>query len=89
MVLQESIKITIYQVILIFGIAGACRCDEIFEMKLDAIEDFGSMLLVKIPDIKTGKSRTFAVGSEVNINKYTKYVSQRPAEFKECRFFIK
>lgn len=46
-------------------------------------------VLVKIPDSKTNKSHTFTVIGETYINKYKKYVSQRPEGFEERGLFIK
>jgi hypothetical protein len=45
----------------IFGIAGACRREEFLKMSTKDIEDTGSILVVKIPDTKTNKPRTFVI----------------------------
>ncbi|KAJ3661687.1 hypothetical protein Zmor_006074 [Zophobas morio] len=39
--------------VLLFGISGACRCDELVKMKVQDIEHHGSIIYVKIPDSKT------------------------------------
>lgn len=79
----------IYQVILILGISGGCRCDELFRMKVNDVEEMNSMLLVKVTDNKTKKCRTFAVLGDVYIQKYKKYISLRPTGLKDDRLFFK
>ena len=41
---------------LIFGIAGGCRCDELWKMTIDDVEDLDSLILVKIRTSKNHKS---------------------------------
>ncbi|KAJ3662266.1 hypothetical protein Zmor_006622 [Zophobas morio] len=41
------------KIVLLFGISGTCRCDELVKMKVQDIEDHGSIIYVKIPDSKT------------------------------------
>ncbi|KAF2881012.1 hypothetical protein ILUMI_25160 [Ignelater luminosus] len=77
------------KVILILGISGSCRCDDLVKLKIEDIEDFGSSLLVRIPDSKTHKMRSFSVIGEEYISKYRKYVSLRPPGMDEQRFFLK
>lgn len=38
------------KVLLIFGLAGACRRDELTKMLVDDVDNKGSMLIVKVPD---------------------------------------
>ncbi|KAK5647863.1 hypothetical protein RI129_002755 [Pyrocoelia pectoralis] len=60
-------KYLLMKVVLIFGITGACRCDELVNMKIDDVEDNGSILIIRIPDSKTKISRTFVVdGNSTN-----------------------
>lgn len=58
-------------------------------MTVDDLEDMGSLLLIKIPNTKTNKSRTFNVLGDEYLGKYRNYVNLRPADFKERRFFLK
>ena len=67
------------KVILIFGLSGALRCDELVNMKMENIEDHGALLHVKIPDSKTRKSRSFTIVVKL----YRKYVALRPAGYNE------
>ncbi|MGH9701228.1 MAG: site-specific integrase [Candidatus Acidiferrales bacterium] len=58
-------------------------------MTIDDLEDMGSLLLIKIPNTKTKKSRTFTVLGDEYLTKYRKYFNLRPHDFKERRFFLK
>lgn len=78
-----------FQIVLLFGVAGACRCDEMVKMKTTDIEDKGNILIVNIPDSKTRKVRTFTVIGEDNLNIYRRYTALRPKDFVENRFFLK
>lgn len=70
--------------VLIFGIAGACRRDELVKMTVDDIEDKGSILIVRIPDSKTKRSRIFTITDDNSENSihyisiYRKYIKLRP-----------
>lgn len=55
---------------------------------MNDIEDFGSKLLIKIPDNKTKKPRSFVI-NETYMPLYRKYVACRPENFESCRFFFK
>lgn len=74
---------------MIIGISGSCRCDELVKLKMENIEDLGSLLLVKVPDSKTHRFRTFSVVGDEYISIYRKYVSLRPAGMNKQRFFLK
>jgi hypothetical protein len=43
------------------GISGAMRRDELTKMSIDDIKDENSVLIVAVPDTKTGIKRTFTV----------------------------
>lgn len=49
------------KVTLIFGIYGACRCDELIKLTVNNVEDKESLVIVKIPDTKTYKPRMFTI----------------------------
>ena len=74
--------------VLIFGIAGACRREELWKISLHDIADLGSKLLVTIPDNKTKKPRSFVV-NEMYMEIYRKYCSFRPKNYDNTRFFFK
>jgi integrase len=75
--------------VLVIGISGACRCDEMVKMRTDDFEVLGSLVLVKIPDSKTKKPRSFTIVGDKFMNVYRKYISLRPENMKESRFFLK
>lgn len=80
------------KVALIMGISGACRCDELVNLKIENIQDKGKYFHVVLPDTKTKKSRSFTIleeGFPVNpINLCKKYMSLRPKNTSSSRFFV-
>lgn len=76
----------------IFGLAGACRREELTYLTIDNIDDKGNLLVVKIPDTKTHTSRTFVISYEAGNGEYLalyrKYVNLRPPSITHRRFFI-
>lgn len=74
---------------LVVGVSGACRCDELVNMKIQDIEDMKTLLHIKIPYSKTYKSRSFTIVNEKFLQIYRKYASLRPKEMKDSRFFVK
>lgn len=78
---------------LIFGIAGACRCDELVKMVLEDISDNGDILVVRIPDSKTNIKRTFTITNEILngvsiLDIYRKYLACRSPKTDHHRFFV-
>lgn len=74
---------------MIFGIAGACRCDELLRLEMDDIKDLENLILVNIPNTKTNKPRSFTILGDVYINLYREYAALRPKDINFTRFFIK
>jgi integrase len=80
---------------LIFGIAGACRSDELTNVTVDDIETSNSSLIIKIPKTKTKIPRVFVVtnieGKVDFIGLFRKYADLRPSNVSHRRFlfFIK
>lgn len=66
---------------------GACRRQELCDVQVNHIEDKGDMLLVRIPDTKTGRPRSFVVTNEF-YNIYKRYAKLRPTNLATKRFFI-
>ncbi|KAK5649303.1 hypothetical protein RI129_000332 [Pyrocoelia pectoralis] len=77
------------KIVLLIGVTGACRCDEMTKITIDDIEDKGNLILIKIPDSKTKKLRSFTIIGEMFVNIYHKYVSLRPRYMQGRRFFLK
>lgn len=75
------------QVVCIFGVSGALRCDELVNVQISDIEEHKNMFLIKIPKTKTKISKSFTVNNEF-YNIVKKYCSLRPPNIKTERFFI-
>lgn len=58
-------------------------------INLNDIQDLGNAILIKIPNSKTKKSRSFTIIGEFYINIYRKYAALRPKNIHFTRFFIK
>jgi integrase len=79
------------QVIAIIGLSVACRCDELKNMTIDDIQDTQSVLIINIPDSKTGKSRAVKneLANNLNLTEiYRKYVSLRSPLTEHRRLFV-
>lgn len=74
------------KVVVVFGIAGACRICEISQVTLDDIEDSGTLLIVKLKQTKNDVNRRFVVTEEY-IKFYRMYIALRPAAAKDRRLF--
>lgn len=76
----------------IFGLAGACRREELTKITLDDIQDKQNLILVKIPDSKNHTARNFVITSEVNngtyLQLYHKYLNIRPHITTHRRLFV-
>lgn len=78
---------------MILGVAGACRREELYNMKMADIEDHGALLVVKIPNSKTNIQRTFTVTSKVDdkvsyLDIYRKYIKLRPTNAVSTHLFL-
>lgn len=65
------------------------RCEEIMRMSIDDVVDLGSYIHIKILESKTKKVRSFTIVDEISINILRNYISKRPKNFNERRFFIR
>lgn len=76
----------------IFGLAGACRRDELCKIMIDDIEDKGNLIAVKIPDSKNHTQRLFVISNEINGGHYLqlfhKYSNLRRPNTTHGRFFV-
>lgn len=73
---------------LILGINGACRCIELLNLTTTNIEKHSdALLLVKLPDTKTKRERSFVV-REDHVKTIEKYQSLRPTGMNTDRFLI-
>ncbi|XP_031350101.1 uncharacterized protein LOC116175885 [Photinus pyralis] len=80
------------KVILIFGVAGACRRQELVFLQTTNVEDQEKHFLVKmgIIDTKTKKDRSFVIlpGKHNLLHIIRKYIAIRPKVTSHNRFFI-
>ncbi|KAJ3661866.1 hypothetical protein Zmor_006244 [Zophobas morio] len=60
------------KVVLILGIAGACRSDELVNVETDNIKDVKSALIIAIPNTKTKRPRSFTVLAEDYLSLFRK-----------------
>lgn len=75
------------QVALIFGISGACRREELSQIKMQDIEQHADIMLVKIPNTKTKIPRSFTVDGAFR-SIVAKYEALRPKHASSDRFFL-
>ncbi|XP_043267094.1 uncharacterized protein [Venturia canescens] len=76
------------QVILIFGVCGCLRCDEITNMKVEDVEDLTDKYLVSINYNKNDYAGQFSIGN-LFYDTVKKYISLGPSDKFSDRFFIK
>lgn len=76
----------------IFGLARACRREELAKIMIDDIQDKENLVVVKIPDSKNNTSRNFVVSDEINKGLYLqlirKYTNLRKPCTQHKRFFV-
>lgn len=72
---------------LIFGISGACRREELANIKINDVQHQGEILVIKIPDTKTKVPRTFTIEGEF-ARLVKNYESLRPSRTTSDRFFV-
>ncbi|XP_054277439.1 uncharacterized protein LOC128996267 isoform X1 [Macrosteles quadrilineatus] len=82
------------KVVLILGVAGACRRNELTKMLIDDIDDKGSILIVKVADSKTNQKRIFTLSDDDDLDisyleLYRKYLKLRPVDVPTRRLFLK
>lgn len=81
------------KVILLVGIFGACRREEITHLLLRDIEDISTFIKITIPNTKTNVPRVFTIseGSITGVNFleiFRKYAKLRPLHTDHQRFFL-
>ncbi|XP_023312404.1 uncharacterized protein LOC108916330 [Anoplophora glabripennis] len=54
----------LHKVVLIMGYFGGCRSQELLNMKISDIEDRDSVMVVNVPESKTGVSKKFTIVDE-------------------------
>jgi integrase len=80
-------------VVLIIGITGACRKQELLNLKVNDVEDLGEFMKIMLPITKTKVPREFTVTKghfkDLNlVDMVRKYATLRPSHTPHARFFI-
>ena len=76
-----------FQIILIFGICGALRCDEAKNMKVDDVEDLGDWLLISVRENINDFPGQFMIGN-LFYSKVKAYMDLKPPDQFSDRFLI-
>ena len=70
------------------GIMGACRSNELYEMKIEDVKDLNTTLIITIPKTKTKVVRSFVITDQF-YGIVKKYVDLRPSHVRISSFFFK
>lgn len=73
---------------MIFGVQGGCQKQELCDITLKNIRDKDDMLVVNIPETKTGTAKSFIVPEEF-YGFYKKYLILRLKDVDTDRFFLR
>lgn len=77
------------QTVLIIGISGACRKEELKKLKITDVEDLGNKFLINIPTSKTKIERSFVVsGDFYNVSKRYFEIRLKLNESSITQFFM-
>ncbi|XP_029713343.2 uncharacterized protein LOC115257648 [Aedes albopictus] len=81
------------KVVLIVGVYGACRREEILKLTLNDIEDTGNSVKITVPNSKSKTLRQFVItrGSDPEVDMvklFRLYAQKRPVGVPHSRFFI-
>nr|XP_015840357.1 PREDICTED: uncharacterized protein LOC107399165 [Tribolium castaneum] len=82
----------LFKVVTIFGIFGACRCDELLSLTPNDLEDTGKYIIVTLRNTKNFTTRRFTITDEECRFQpcvlYRKYASLRPTQAESLRLFL-
>ena len=80
------------QVLLVFGVFGACQRDDLIRLTVDDVEDNGRFLVVFLRDGENHKSRSFTITDEGCPFQpccfYRIYINLRPTKMESRRLFV-
>ncbi|KAI4467936.1 hypothetical protein MML48_2g00007961 [Holotrichia oblita] len=85
----EDEKYLLWKVVLIMGVSGAMRRDELTKITVDNIQDTSNILIITVPDTKTDINRTFTITNPDYIRLYHKYIALRPKYVTCHRLFLR
>ncbi|KAH0811923.1 hypothetical protein GEV33_010867 [Tenebrio molitor] len=91
---SSSLSLLYPYVALLMGLGGACRREELSNLKLGDIENVGSALLESVNNTKTKVYRTFAIIDNDKesldfLDMYRRYIALRPSHVQHRRLFLK
>lgn len=80
-------------VILVIGVFGACRRDELVNMLVKDVSDVGVHIVINIPQSKNGQQRSFVIIEDKDDDMHAlklirQYISLRPPHAQTNRFFL-
>lgn len=81
------LSVLIFKVILIFGVCGALRCDELTKLKLQDLEHLGNKYIISVNDTKNYMPCQFIIGEHF-YGIVNQYISTRPDDQFTDRFCI-
>ncbi|KAJ3662084.1 hypothetical protein Zmor_006446 [Zophobas morio] len=72
----------LHKIVVVMGLFGGLRRDEMFKLTVDDVEDKGCFIIVKIKKTKTGEAKSFTIVEEKEIigalEIVRKYAALRP-----------
>lgn len=85
----SDINYLFMKVVVLFSLHGALRRGELWNLKVDDINDTGSILIVTVTETKNKKDRIFTITSDLDgYNLYQKYVCLRPKNVTHRKLFV-
>lgn len=85
----SDINYLFMKVAVIFSLHGALRRAELWNLKIDDMDDTGTILIVSVKETKNRKDRMFTITSDLDgYNLYYKYLRLRPTNVSHSRLFV-
>lgn len=75
------------QAILVFGVSGGCKVEELADIKMEYVKDYGTEVIVRIPVTENHRAKVFVISGEF-AKIAQKYMQQRPAKATTDSFFL-
>ena len=72
---------------MVLGVCGACRCDEMCNLRVGDVKDYGDEIVVRIPYSKTKTAKSFPING-VMAEIVRKYVLLRSTRTLTDRFLV-
>lgn len=86
--LRFNYRAFFFQTVMVFGLSGASRCDELVNLIFDNVSEINGEYIVRIPDSKTRIPKMHVICGPTMIDIVRKYIQLRPAHTKTDRFFV-